>query len=335
MAITRELFEEVKLSTAEELLDQLSVHSGRLWHHGAETDWDWIFRGQGDAVWGLSPSSLRDGKLQEFLPFEPKPYQPLSPQARRDLEEHLMTEFASGVDAQGIAVPGDKPELRDKDLAHPTNTAWDFPKIEHHFMYALAQHYGIPTRFLDWSHSPLAAAYFACSGLAADLAEKVERERAAREGKGASRQGESALKSPERFAVWALSRLFVDRVARRWEPFVKIVTVPTSSNPNLHAQRGLFTLCGFRREESGDNDPPDLDAMFKGRQYNRDDDEDIFYPGPVMVKFTVPTSEARDLLRILAVGGVSAASIYPGHAGVVRAMKEKMLYHYNPPGSRP
>jgi hypothetical protein len=297
----RPLYEETHLDTADDLLDEISVHRGRLWEvPGADTDWDWIYRGQSDAAWTLKPTAFRPGMLGT-LGFDKT--DPRTGQQQRDREEDLVIEFVSRVDAEGLHVPGDRPELRDKDLAHEKNEATCFPRVERRGMYALAQHHGIPTRLLDWSHSASVAAYFACVGVASCSPRQP---------------------SSERFAVWALSRRFVDEIACRWEPFISIVTAPRATNPNLKAQQGIFTLGGFRSDPPEDVHPPDLDATFRSKTHTDEPrDGGAFFPGPVLRKFTVPSAEARILLRDLAMQGVSASSIYPGLAGVVQAMRER------------
>jgi FRG domain len=299
------LFEEVELATAWELLDQLAPHRSSLWMEGRRSEEHrWIFRGQRDARWGLVPSALRKGALLKFarhqveadeaqLPIDT--YQPLPLDTQLQFEQGLVNKFVIGVDRQGLAVPGDRPDLRDYYRA-VDHSPQCFPPVEQRWMFGLAQHYGIPTRLLDWSHDPRVAAYFACVEIAKAQAE--------------------AKVTPERFAVWALSQDFVERVAREWEPGISIVTVPTVSNPNLRAQQGLFTLVEHREHTMPHI--PAIDELIHGKEVSPRE----WRKGPPLWKFSVPAPEAGVLLRLLAYQNVTAAHIYHGHEAIVKAIHE-------------
>jgi len=212
-------------------------------------------------------------------------------------------------------VPGDRPELRDRELPSEEFQSPGFPSVRFRPFYALAQHYGIPTRFLDWSWNPLVAAYFACFDIA-------------RQRSHPSRHGDKKCDGTlsERFAVWALAIGYVEKYGKSLNPLIRRITVPYSSNPNLRAQKGLFTLVDYQdgqdmpkgeEQLSPEEHLPSINEIV--REWKNEQGH-IF---PFLCKLTLPSKEANNLLRILSLHDISAANVCPGHQGAADAVFER------------
>jgi hypothetical protein len=141
-----------------------------------------LYRGQRDAGWQLKSSYDRWFDAAGFDEGE-----------RITLAKELLAEFNRTVATLEAQTPRCSEDLQ---------------------THALAQHYGLPTRLLDWSESPYIAAYFA---FAEALAEQ----------------------STGSVAVWALN---TKSFAWEEDRGVKLVTAACSSNVRLRNQEGRFTL---------------------------------------------------------------------------------------------
>ncbi|RZI98023.1 MAG: FRG domain-containing protein [Brevundimonas sp.] len=87
---------------------------------------EWIFRGQSSCRWGLQASVHRLRSAD------------LSPSEMRGYEQRIVGEFRRRARTF---------------LPNPPSTIWEW--------LILAQHFGLPTRLLDWTENPLVALYFA------------------------------------------------------------------------------------------------------------------------------------------------------------------------------
>jgi hypothetical protein len=125
-----------------------------------------------------------------------------------------------------------------------------------------------------------------------------------------------------------------DGTVRFWDPRtletevdvdkVEVVTAPAATNPNLAAQKGLFTL--VRRVSSAEylrREPMDHTIHERmARTFGKGG-------GPehaLIMYFLLPVEEAPALLTLLARDGVTAAEVFPGYGGVVQALKERNLW---------
>jgi hypothetical protein len=196
-------------------------------------DWSsfWIFRGQGSENFRLTPKAWRESAKSHSLYRQLGDVSPeavrqqlvtLPPGVREGATEARVAEalkqrvfedtairvFAQSIDDLGIRVPGGASRWH-----RPSIPRLVFHELIDHdstfrFAGALAQHHGIPTRYLDWTRNPAKAAFFA-----ADAAE----------------QGSGKV------VVWALNL----RALGNRGP--NVLTVDRSEIGFLHAQEGLFT----------------------------------------------------------------------------------------------
>ena len=131
----------------------------------------------------------------------------------------VLMEFHEMANSQGIVVPS-IPRLyhqsRFLEIAEASKHSF-VPWLD---IASLAQHYGLPTRMLDWSKDFLVALFFACKDYSFDVKKDV--------------------------AVYVLS---MDNIANLVD--IKFVTPDYSYNPNIRAQSGLFTAYVGPNENAG------------------------------------------------------------------------------------
>jgi len=209
-------------------------------------------------------------------------------------ERILLLRFYRLLDRAGLPIPRGHDLLALGQKYFDAGTPWPDPVFTD--LLALAQHNGVPTRLLDWTSSRKIAAYFAAV---------------------------DALKErSESFDIWALSSGFVDIFGDKGaDRTCHIVRTLRHGNPNLHAQAGVFTL-SQGRIRGDDGKFITLDRLLGeiARQVRPSDDM-----LPCIRRFQLPTSEAGILLEELRLDQIDALTLFPGYAGVVRALREQEL----------
>ncbi|MAN99778.1 FRG domain-containing protein [uncultured Roseovarius sp.] len=268
----------------------------------------YIFRGHSDDTYELVPSSIRRAekdKLWRICGLG----KPIEDQSEWELwqsraEYNLLREFYKIADRRGLYVP-----KSDRVRARLASTFDMFNNVRLHpekwlpndllELAGLAQHYGLPTRLLDWSYDPLIAAYFA-----------------------------AASAKPDKYlSVWALdadAMIYMNETVHR-SP-LNIVTPPYHGNPNLAAQSGIFTSWSVvvRNPLVLDGNSPfverrSLDTLIKTHTSNNSWN----FHRSAFMKFRLPSTHATDVLKILERAGYGPSRIFPGYGGVAKEVSRQ------------
>ncbi|SKC83310.1 FRG domain-containing protein [Burkholderia sp. CF099] len=236
-----------------------------------------VFRGQANADWGLQ-SALERIVGEKW-----------SPQQATKFEEFSLEQFKS------------KFHLYDKENTQPTSKlAW----------LSIMQHYGVPTRLLDFSESPYVAMYFALESYSpnsnSDLAiyaldytgimEKSIEHISARD---------SGFRET-RHSVFARADVIFDETVDRFSYPIVWIAEPRQLNARLDRQAGTFLICGDRGER--------IESVLSASTY----------AGVVMHKICFPRSLYPSCFALLRKMNLTSKSLYGDLDGLARAIRMNM-----------
>lgn len=258
-----------------------------------------IFRGESTDKYTLIPSALRDNnkeildELGNFAGHDSMIKQMVN-------EFSILRRFYYTCDNENLYVPPcnirKKPIFDILDVfSYETWLPEDLYELA-----GLAQHYGVPTRLLDWSQDIFVSLYFASIG--------------------AMKSIENNDSDDDNLVLWALDayEIEISTIMNKTTPIV-FIRPSYHGNPNLGAQKGLFTLWEFanKYERQISFDPTPLDVFLKK---NSKSDKTLLY------KLKLPSRFAPDLYGFLHKLGYHAARIFPGYQGASQKISEDWLY---------
>src|SRR5262249_44811339 len=116
--------------------------------------------------WDLRPSAFRGP--DKLLCHISTPWAEWDNQTQMAVEADTLTRFVEEADQAGLSLPGNLAEIYQR-LHEPHwpnrvtkgDLVFEWPSPGVWPVVALAQHYGVATRFLDWTRLPTVACYFA------------------------------------------------------------------------------------------------------------------------------------------------------------------------------
>jgi hypothetical protein len=267
--------ESLHVGTLAEYLE--AVHRTHAEWERADDGWiDPWFRGVSNADFGLVPGLYRP--------------QWKDSQDRCDLDEDDFR-----VDFWLKSMPY-RHEMPRRSADDPRGGGWD--------EYCLMQHYGLPTRLLDWTESSLVALFFALD----------------RDAFG---------DAPDQAAVWMLDPWWFNKAmgyeddmyftdeptAKRYLPRIyssgKIPSKPLAilvpyNSPRITAQRGLFTVHG--------SDGRGLEQIVGEKRLS-----------PRLVRFLIPKDAMAAMRRQLRTAGVTPTSVFPDLSALCTEVKRDWL----------
>ena len=242
-----------------------------------------IFRGQSDASRRLIPTAFREGAFDDYTPQAPGKNDDslMNFGVQLHAEGRAINLFLQAADEIGITNPIDYTQMstgRGIIKAALNENHYDyneeFPLKCDQRATALAQHHGVPTRYLDWSESPLVALYFAAFG-ASSFSKKI-------------------VSKDREIAVYYLS---VSQVTGKNSP-LELVRAPRHESSHLLQQVGVFTNLKYANQ-----------FFIKNKHWPSV--EDYITPTYQVHRIRLPAQKADETLRMLYDLGVTRHSLMP------------------------
>lgn len=217
----------------------------------------YLFRGQSCSSWAIDSSFDRIHKDK-------------SPKERDDLYDKMITRFGKAFSQMTPMRGGRFDEFLAKG-GHLT-----FAQLE-----TIGQHYGMPTRLVDWSQSLYVAVFFALSKMV-DCSDGM-------------------------VAVWALDSRFTEIYSRD--------SLELRDDIHEENQRQLWQVGKFVR-----NKTPVCDMAMLFEEPNSWVSSDALKGPPLLIKMTLPETAYHDAMDDLEMMRISSLTLFPGLEGVVRWM---------------
>lgn len=274
---------------------------------------DFVYRGHKSNSYKLIPSVLRDNCTEIRHASSRSPNVSTTDREQLAYEFDILRKFYLKCDELGLYLPDNK-RLRSGQFSFDDNGTITKDGIwlpeDLYDITALAQHYGLPTRLLDWSYEISIAIFFAISELIK----------------------EDNCDENDFICIWVLNKSKTTWLTFNWalQDFpLHLIRPIYKYNPNMKAQKGLFTLwkLHYSAKSNSLKDCRPLDELIK--EYF-DSKEERFKNAvkPLLGCFMIrqTKSNIKKLYRFIKNNNVDFSTLFPGYSGVVEYLKYDKIY---------
>ncbi len=246
-----------------------------------------VYRGQGDSNWNLEPTFYRQPKNTGIL-FNEK-------EVEYRKESEILIKFQESCDLTGVQLPSDNDRLR-KDqkiviehfFGKINNLNGDWFSDSFFELAVFAQHYGVPTRLLDWTKNPFIASYFACSyALSTDY--HVDK----------------------KISIWILNSA---ELTGELKEVLEVLEPPKGINQHISHQQGVLTYTIVR------------DEIYKkfGLRPKLHEILDYYDSSYRLLKFNIGFSQILNLFNFCNLHNFNACHLFRGAYGAAQHTKDMM-----------